>query len=140
MLCDNKVISIKREEVFNQIFTFLDQCEIDNKLKEMNLQILVRNEEYSSPEQLRLVQSELEQIGSRNLWNGIFLLLITRKIHKYLLVVRRILAKLIRLYILESHQLQIVRYNFIYLQSLEALIVEELNDLRLEINNLLGTL
>ena len=46
ILCDNEVISIKREEVFNQIFTFLDWNEMDNELKEMILQILVGNEEY----------------------------------------------------------------------------------------------
>ena len=94
------------------------------------------NRDYSPASRVSNMHKDLLETGIRNLWSGIFPNSVIKVIHSDILCARRIISKICRQCILGSHYLWIARCNFIYMQSLEAVIIEELTDLRSELDSL----
>ena len=122
--------------MFDSIFGLINRLDLENDIKEVIFQVLVGNRDYSPVSRVSNMHKDLLETGRRNLWSGVFLNLVTIAIHSDILCTRRIISKICRQCILGLHRLWIARCNFIYMRSSEALMIEELTDLRSELDSL----
>ena len=97
-------------------------------MKKTVLNVLEDDIECTPPSYLTGAHADLKQLGTRNLCNEIFPLSLLHSVHMDLLAARRTLAKIIRFFMTRLHRLWVERCNFIYMNTVEEVSIEEFQE------------
>ena len=92
---------------------------------------------YELPRYLFVEYVDLKKIGRRNLWNGLFHVSLLYFAHYDLMIAIKATSKLIKCCTMSLHNLWIARCDFICMQTEKEVSVDELNELKLEVEDLL---